>query len=234
MVEAMTNSEILITSNEETLEIIQRLVFAAECKNPDGIAHIQRISYYTELLARAHGLPTRVCHLIRIAAPMHDIGKVGIPDNILLKPGKLTPEEWEIMKTHTTIGAKLLSNSTSPILQIGEVIARSHHERWDGTGYPQGLKGEAIPIAGRIMAIADVFDALTTDRPYEKAWPITEAVEVITLGNEVQFDPQLVALFQKLLPKFLQVRQYFSEKNLFTDTETFDSEDTQALYNDES
>ena len=220
----MTNDEILITSNEETLEVVQRLVFAAEYKNPDGLAHLQRISYYTELLARAHGLPRRVCYLIRLASPMHDVGKVGIPDSILLKPGKLTPEEWDMMKTHTTIGAKLLSECTSPILQIGEVIARSHHERWDGTGYPQGLKGDAIPIAARVMAIADVFDALTTDRPYEKAWAIAEAVDVIMLGSEIQFDPQLVALFQKLLPKFLQVRQYFSERNLSSDTETFNFE----------
>ncbi len=221
----MRNDEPAATSHEETREIIQRLVFAAECKNPDGNAHLQRVSYYTDLLARAHALPTRVCHLICIASPMHDIGKVGIPDSILLKPGKLTPEEWEVMQTHTIIGAKLLSDGISPILQLGEVIARSHHERWDGSGYPQGLKGEAIPIAGRIMAIADVFDAMTTDRPYEKAWPIAEAVDVIKLGSDTQFDPQIVAHFLKLLPKFLHVRKYFSEKNFSTDTETFSSED---------
>jgi putative two-component system response regulator len=219
----MNNNEAPGIANEDTLEIIQRLVFAAEYKNADGFSHLQRVSRYAEILAKAHGLPKRVCDLIRLASPMHDIGKVGIPDSILLKPGKLTPEEWETMKTHTTIGSQLLSDCTSPILQIAQVIAISHHERWDGTGYPQGLRETDIPIAGRIMAIVDVFDAITSDRPYEKAWPIAEAVDVIKLGSEVQFDPQLVLLFEHILPEFLKVRKSFPDSSNSADTATFES-----------
>lgn len=226
----MTTSEFAITRNEELHEIVQRLAFAAEYKNTDGAAHLQRIGYYTELLAKASGLPARDCALIRAASPLHDIGKVGIPEHILLKPGKLTPEEWEVMKTHTTIGAGLLSHATSPLLRMGKVIARSHHERWDGTGYPDGLQGEEAPIAARIMAIADVFDALTTDRPYEKAWPLAEAVEVISSGRELQFDPQLVEVFTTILPQFLRVRHYFSETKLASDTETFGSDTANAAH----
>lgn len=208
----MSAEQLSAVSNEETLEIIQRLVFAAEYKHPESISHIQRVSQYTQLLAKAHNLPECVCKILRLASPMHDIGKVGIPDNILLKPGKLTLEEWEIMKTHTTIGAELLSGSTSPVLQMGQIIAISHHERWDGTGYPRGLARNDIPLSGRIVAVADVFDALTTDRPYEKAWPVDKAVEVITLGSEFQFDPYIVSIFQKVLPEFVKIKQRYSEK----------------------
>jgi putative two-component system response regulator len=218
----MNNNEAPGITNEDTVEIIQRLVFAAEYKNPDGLSHLQRISHYSRLLAGADGLPKRVCDLIYFASPMHDIGKVGIPDPILLKPGKLTPEEWELMKTHTTIGADLLSECTSPILQIAQVIAISHHERWDGSGYPQGLRETDIPIAGRIMALVDVFDALTSDRPYEKAWPLAEAVEVIKLGSETQFDPHLVTLFEKLVPEFVKVREYLSSPDHLKETESFE------------
>lgn len=218
----MNNNETPGITNEDTLEIIQRLVFAAEYKNPDGLSHLQRISHYGRLLARERGLPKRVCDLIHLASPLHDIGKVGISDSILLKPEKLTPDEWEIMKTHTTIGAQLLSDSLSPILQIGQVIAISHHERWDGTGYPQGLSGTAIPIAGRIMALVDVFDAITSDRPYEKAWPVAEAVEVIKLGSETQFDPHLVKLFEKLVPEFVKIREYYSDPDHPKETEIFE------------
>jgi putative two-component system response regulator len=214
----MDNNEAPGIVNEDILEIIQRLVFATEYKNADGFSHLQRVSHYAELLAKAHGLPKRVCEFIRLASPMHDIGKVGISDSILLKPGKLTPEEWETMKTHTTIGSQLLSECTSPILQIAQVIAVSHHERWDGTGYPQGLRETDIPIAGRIMAIVDVFDAITSDRPYEKAWPVSEAVNVIKLGSETQFDPQLVLLFEHILPEFLKVRKSFPDSNTPPDT----------------
>ena len=201
-----------VFDQEEALEIIERLAFAAEYKHSETLSHIQRMSYYTELLARICGFSERICEIIRFASPMHDIGKVGIPDNILLKPGKLTLEEWEIMKTHTTIGAKLLAGSVSPLLKAGQLIAAFHHERWDGTGYPEALAGDYIPLGARITAIADVFDALTSDRPYEKAWPVDDAVDVIKLGRETQFDPQLVDQFIKFLPEFVAVKQRFPEK----------------------
>jgi putative two-component system response regulator len=180
---------------EETqIEILERLALAAEYRDDDTGEHTRRVGQMSAQIAQALGLPEAEVELIRRAAPLHDVGKIGIPDSILLKPGKLTPAEFELMKTHTTLGAKMLSGGQFPLLQLAEEIALSHHERWDGTGY-LGLKAESIPIAGRIVTVADVFDALTNERPYKKAWLHTEAIEEIRRQTGRQFDPRVVEAF---------------------------------------
>lgn len=176
-------------------EVIQRLMSAAEYRDDDTGEHILRMSQYAELVALAYGLDEVTADRILWASPMHDIGKLGIPDAVLLKPGKLTAEEWTLMKTHCEIGADLLSGSKSETLQLAELIALTHHEKWDGSGYPKGLKGEEIPIAGRIVAIADVFDALTSERPYKRAWTAAEAVAEIKRTSGTHFDPDVVKAF---------------------------------------
>ncbi|MEM5785947.1 MAG: HD domain-containing phosphohydrolase, partial [Syntrophobacteraceae bacterium] len=143
--------------------------------------------------------------------PMHDVGKIGIPDNILLKPGALDPMEWEIMKSHTTIGAKILSGHDSLLIKMGQVIALTHHEKWNGSGYPQGLSEYLIPLAGRIVSICDVFDALTSERPYKKAWPLEKALELIKEGACVSFDPRIVDAFFSSLPEILKIRERFGD-----------------------
>jgi putative two-component system response regulator len=180
------------------LEILDRLALAAEYRDDDTQEHAWRIGRISALLALGLGLPGREVELIRRAAPLHDIGKIGIPDAILLKPGKLSEAEFEEMRTHTTIGAEILSGSRSPLLRLAERIALTHHERWDGGGYPRGLSGEEIPLAGRIVAMADVFDALTHERPYKEAWPVDKAVAEILGQAGRQFDPGLVDAFSKL------------------------------------
>ena len=176
-------------------EILERLAQATEYRDDDTGEHTQRVGANSALLAQALGLPPKQVELIRRAAPLHDVGKIGIPDHILLKPGKLTPEEFEVMKTHTLIGARMLSDGSSDLVRIAQSIALTHHERWDGSGYPYAIAGEAIPIEGRIVALADVFDALTHSRPYKKAWPVADAVAEITSQSGHQFDPQLVYVF---------------------------------------
>ncbi len=197
--------------SESRNEIVHRLVFAAEYKDPETGSHIRRMSHYSEITGRALGLDAKACEILFLASPMHDIGKIGIPDNILLKPGPLDRDEWEIMKRHTTIGAKILAGSKSRLLLAGQQIAVSHHEKWDGSGYPQGLKGENIPLTGRITALTDVFDALTTRRPYKEAWPLDRAVQEIRRGRERHFDPAVVDVFETVLPEFLMIRERFSE-----------------------
>jgi putative two-component system response regulator len=142
---------------------------------------------------------------------MHDVGKLGIPDRILLKPGKLDADEWEIMKQHTVIGAQLLSNSQSPVLQMGEAIALTHHERWDGSGYPNLLAGEDIPLVGRICAIADVFDALSSKRCYKEPWPLENVLQELRLLSGIQFDPRLIEMFDELLPIILDIQQTYTD-----------------------
>ena len=177
------------------LDTINRLVAATEYKDEDTADHIVRISRYCTLIAKKLGLPEDMVELIQYASPMHDIGKIGIPDHILLKPDRLTPEEFEIVKTHTTIGASILAGAKAEVLKLSHEIALAHHERYDGKGYPAGLAGENIPISGRIVAIADTFDALTSTRPYKSPYPFEIAVEIITSGSGGHFDPAVVDAF---------------------------------------
>lgn len=186
--------------HESQLEVVRRLGRAAESRDYGTGMHITRMSRIAHLIARAARMDPDECELLLHAAPMHDIGKIGIPDAILLKPGPLDLDEWEEMKRHTTIGAELLAGSHSPVVQLGEVIALTHHERWDGSGYPHGLAGDATPLVGRISAIADVFDALISERPYKDAWDHQSAANEISSQAGRQFDPELVDLFLGLQP----------------------------------
>jgi HD-GYP domain-containing protein (c-di-GMP phosphodiesterase class II) len=176
------------------LEVIQRLGQAVESRDEETGDHIGRMSELCHRLALAAGVDPEAAEVLRHASAMHDVGKIAIPDAILRKPGPLTDEEWEVMKSHTTIGADMLAGSRSPLVQMGEVIARTHHERWDGTGYPAGLAAEGIPLVGRICAVADVFDALTSPRPYKHAWTVDEALAEIEAQSGRHFDPRLAAL----------------------------------------
>jgi CHASE2 domain-containing sensor protein len=180
---------------ETQLEVVLRLGQAAEWRDQETAAHISRMSKLSARLAEAAGMSEQEVEMLLHASAMHDVGKIGIPDRVLLKPGPLDPEEWEVMKTHTTIGANILSGSRSPLLRMAERVALTHHEKWDGTGYPYGLAGERIPLEGRVCAICDVFDALTSPRPYKEAWPAEAAVEEIRAQSGQHFDPRLVALF---------------------------------------
>ena len=182
------------------VEILERLALAAEYRDDDTGEHTKRVGEMTARIAEALGWPQVEVELIRRAAPLHDVGKIAIPDSILLKPGKLTPQEFERMKMHTTLGAKMLSGGRFPLLQLAEEIARTHHERWDGSGYI-GLREEAIPMAGRIVTVADVFDALTSKRPYKEAWTISDAVEEIQRQSGHQFDPHVVEAFLQVVPQ---------------------------------
>jgi PAS domain S-box-containing protein len=176
-------------------ELLQRLAVAAEYRDDNTFEHTERVGREAALIASPLGLEPGQIELLREAAPLHDVGKLAISDSILLKPGKLTVEEFETMKTHAAAGARVLSGSSSPVLQMATVIAATHHERWDGNGYPAGLAGEAIPLVGRVVAVADVFDALTHDRPYKSAWPVEEAIAEIRRGAGTQFDPRVAAAF---------------------------------------
>lgn len=193
------------------LEVIHRLGLAAEYRDNETGLHIIRMSKMSAELARAAGLPEDECEMILNSSPMHDIGKLGVPDSVLLKPGKLDADEWEIMKTHTLIGAEILSGGNSKLLEQALLIAMTHHEKWDGTGYPKRLKGEEIPLVGRIVALADVFDALTSERPYKKAWPVHTAIEYINDMSGKQFDPELVKLFVSILPKIQEISEHYRE-----------------------
>ena len=180
------------------LEVIQRLAVAAELRDAGTGRHIYRMSRYSQLLALAIGFTKEQGELLLTTAPLHDIGKIAIPDTILLKPAALDEQEFEIIKTHTTLGAKMLSGSDSVFLKMAESIAISHHEKWDGSGYPFGIKGEEIPLAGRICAVADVFDALSSARPYKKAWTFEETMTEIRYLKTTHFDPRLVEAFQDI------------------------------------
>lgn len=177
------------------IEIVYRLGKAAEYRDEETGQHIQRMSEYCRVLGKAAGLSEKESGLLALASTMHDVGKIGISDTILFKPGKLTDEEWETMKTHATIGARLLSRSDTKLLQEAEAIARTHHEKWDGSGYPQGLRETEIPLYGRIVCIGDVFDALISERPYKKACPVDQALDEIRAGRGSHFDPTLAGLF---------------------------------------
>ena len=176
-------------------ETLQRLAVAAEYHDGETFQHTKRVGVTAAELAARLGLGAEEIRLLREAAPLHDVGKLAIPDHILRKRGKLTVQEYELMKTHAARGSRLLSGSSSPVLQMAAVIAATHHERWDGTGYPRGLAGEAIPLVGRVVAVADVFDALTHDRPYKSAWPVERAIAEIQRAAGSQFDPRVVDAF---------------------------------------
>ena len=199
---------------EGYLETIFTMTRAAEYKDEDTGAHVQRISYYSRELARMLGLDEEFVDKIFFASPMHDIGKIGIHDLVLLKPGSFTPDEWEIMKQHTTMGAKILGNSRSPYLKMGAEIALNHHERWDGGGYPNGKRGEAIPLAARIMNICDIYDALRSKRPYKPAFDHLKTVDIITRGDgrtePDHFDPVIFAAFKQIHRSFRDIFETYT------------------------
>lgn len=197
--------------HERERETVTRLAKAAEFRDPETGAHIQRMALFSRLIARGMGLPEAIQEMILAAAPMHDVGKLGTPDHILLKPGKLTPEELLVMQQHASIGYEILKESASPVIQLGAEIALSHHEKFDGSGYPRRLAGEAIPLVGRIVAVADVFDALTSVRPYKKAWTLHDAREHLVAGRGRHFDPACVDLFLAEWDTVLGIRATFSD-----------------------
>jgi putative two-component system response regulator len=197
---------------EREKELIFRISRAAEFRDPETGAHIQRMAHYSQIIARGLDLDAKQQKLILEAAPMHDVGKIGIPDYILLKPGKLTPEEFEVMKGHARIGYEMLKDSHSEIIQAGAEVAISHHEKYDGSGYPNGLKGTEIPLFGRIVAVADVFDALTSERPYKRAWALDDACRFLEEGRGKHFDPMCVEAFLAGWDDVLEIRQrYYDE-----------------------
>jgi putative two-component system response regulator len=192
------------------IDFIQRLAHAVEFRDIETGIHVVRMSEYVRLLASQIGLDQDRCNLIHNACPLHDIGKVGIPDHILTKPGKLTAEEWNIMKKHTLIGGEILAKSSSMYLNAGRIIALTHHEKWDGSGYPQGLKEKTIPLEGRICCLCDVFDALLSQRPYKRAWTLDEAVAEIQKCKSTHFDPYLVDQFMAILPQIKLIAEKYN------------------------
>ena len=197
--------------NETRLQVVRRLGRAAEYRDNETGLHIVRMSKISRLLGQVMGMNEADCDLLLNASPMHDIGKIGIPDHILLKPGKFEPDEWEIMQSHSQIGADILEGAESELLKMARDIALTHHEKWDGSGYPNGLKGEEIPLVGRICAIADVFDALTSERPYKKAWPVEDALQLLQENKGKHFDPALVDAFMDNLAEILTIRDTHKE-----------------------
>jgi response regulator RpfG family c-di-GMP phosphodiesterase len=203
----------LIVAQQEIQDTQRDVVFTmgaiGETRSKETGHHVKRVAEYSRILALHYGLGEEKAELLKMASPMHDIGKVGIPDAILNKPGKFTDEEWIIMKTHSALGYQMLKNSKREILQTAAIVAYTHHEQWDGNGYPKGLKAEDIHIYGRITAIADVFDALGSDRCYKKAWEDEKIFDLIKKGKAKHFDPDLVDIFFKHLDEFLEVRSKF-------------------------
>ncbi len=192
--------------------ILRSLGQAAEYKDKDTSLHVIRMSHYSRLLAQACGLSEAECELLYHAASMHDLGKIGVPDQIMLKPAALDEAEWAVMSQHPEIGASILGEHDSELINLAASVSLTHHEKWDGSGYPKGLQGEQIPLEGRIVAIADVFDALTTERPYKEAWPVEQAVDQIKQGSGSHFDPSLVTLFVAHLPQMLEIREQWIDE----------------------
>jgi len=196
-----------------SLETVYCLSRAAEYKDEDTGAHIQRMSHYSAAVARKMGIEEETVEAILYASPMHDIGKIGIPDSILLKPGKLLPSEWEIMKQHTTFGARILEGSETEFTKLAEIVALTHHEKWNGSGYPQGLKTTEIPLAGRITAIADVFDAMTSRRPYRKEpLSLEETFRLVKDGRGNHFDPEVVDAFFAAKEEILTIKEKYKDE----------------------
>ncbi|MFC1705949.1 HD domain-containing phosphohydrolase [Planctomycetota bacterium] len=201
-----------LTSELETAyeETIVRLARAAEFRDTDTGEHVQRVAGYSEAIAIEMGVSPEEARRLCLASPMHDVGKLGVPDAILKKPGRLTSDEFDEMKRHADFGADILKGSTISLLQLSEVIALTHHERWDGTGYPRRLKGEDIPLVGRVTAVADVFDALTSKRCYKDPMPLEKACGIIKEGSGTHFDPGVTKAFFKILPKILEIRERYN------------------------
>lgn len=216
IVQARVRTHLSLVRAEELrasrLEIVQRLGRAAEYKDNETGLHVIRMSHYARLLALAAGLGQEAADELLHAAPMHDVGKIGIPDHILLKPAKLDAAEWSVMQTHAAIGADILGQHPSGVLRLAHRIALEHHEKYDGSGYPAGLAGEQIAIAARIVAIADVFDALTSVRPYKRAWPLADVIAYLGEQRGKHFDPRLVDLFLTCLPDVEAIRQRWQEQ----------------------
>ncbi|NQZ09412.1 MAG: two-component system response regulator [Algicola sp.] len=198
--------------NETRAEIIRRLGRAAEFKDNETGMHVIRMSWFSRFLAEQIGKPEDWCELLYSAAPMHDIGKIGIPDRVLLKPGKLDAEEWAIMQRHVQYGVEIIGDHPSPLLQLAKEVAMYHHEKWDGSGYPNKIKGESIPLCARIVAIADVFDALTSERPYKRAWSEDDAIALLQNEAGKHFDPALIPLFIQCLPKIRAIQKQYHEE----------------------
>ncbi len=199
--------------NKTRLQVIQRLGRAAEFKDNETGLHVIRMSKYSQILGLALGLGEDEAELILNAAPMHDVGKIGIPDQILLKPGKLTATEWIIMREHPKMGADIIGVEDSDLLSSAKVIALNHHEKWNGKGYPAGLKGEEIPFYARIIAIADVFDALTSERPYKQKWSVESAVNFLKSESGSHFEAKLVSEFIRVMPDILEVKNKYQEND---------------------
>lgn len=193
------------------LDVIRRLGRAGEFRDNETGMHVVRMSKFCERLALAIGCDAVFADRLLAASPMHDVGKIGIPDSILLKPGRLDPEERKIMETHVTIGADILDHNEAPLMRMAHAVALTHHEKWDETGYPRRLKGAAIPIEGRIAALCDVFDALTSERPYKKAWPVDQALEYVRSQAGAAFDPDLVAKFVEIMPDIENLRGQYAD-----------------------
>jgi len=193
------------------LAVVQRLGRAAEYKDNETGLHVIRMSHYSQLIALEAGMGEAWAETLLHAAPMHDVGKIGIPDSVLRKPGKLDPDEWAIMQQHAEIGAQIIGEDGSELLAMAREVAQNHHEKWDGSGYPRGLKGEEIPVSARIVALADVFDALTSERPYKKAWSVDQACNLIREQSGQHFDPDLVEAFFACLPAILEIKNRWPE-----------------------
>jgi len=196
---------------ESQKEILHRLALAGEYRDNETGNHVQRVSYSSRALALAVGMPTDTAEMLLHASPMHDVGKIGIPDHILLRPGRLEGDDLQIMRSHVEIGGKILDGHNAPVMKMAHAIAIAHHERWDGSGYPGGLAGSEIPLEARIVAICDVFDALTSVRPYKPAWPIDDAVNYVREQAGQHFDPDLAQTFLDILPEIMGIRARFSD-----------------------
>jgi response regulator RpfG family c-di-GMP phosphodiesterase len=196
-----------LDSHRELVDAIWRMAYIAEYREGGNLKHLDRIKGFTQVLGRGLGLTTNEVQVISTACELHDIGKIGLPETLLLQPGQYSEADLTRIKRHTIIGAEILRNSQSPLLQAGEIIALNHHERWDGSGYPNGLIGDQIPLSARMCAVADVFDALTTPRPYKKAISVEDASRLVIGASGTLFDPQLVQVFEDELSSILNIKK---------------------------
>jgi putative two-component system response regulator len=198
--------------SQSRLEVIRMLGVASEYRDNDTGEHVERMSRYCYVIAKNYGLAQEEADILLHASPLHDVGKIGVPDNILLKPGKLFEDEWTTMQKHCNMGGDIISDMSSELLMIAKQIAIEHHEKWNGKGYPFGLKGEEISLNARIVSVADVFDALTSQRPYKDAWEVQRAVDLIKKEANQQFDPKVVDAFEKALPEILEIKDKLNSK----------------------